>query len=54
MAAKYILGGLAALFIALAFARIARSRGGMHPQARAWLLIGVIFGVASGWLFYVS
>jgi hypothetical protein len=45
---------LSALFIALAFARVVGSRGGMHPQARAWLLIGVIFGAASGWLFYVS
>ena len=27
-------------------------RRGSHPQVRTWLLIGVIFGVVSAWLFY--
>jgi hypothetical protein len=54
MAAKYILGALSALFLALAFARIVGGRPGRHPQARVWLLVGVIFGVTSAWLFYRS
>jgi high-affinity Fe2+/Pb2+ permease len=48
VAAKYILAGLAAVFIVMALAR----GGPSHPQSRTWLLIGVIFGAVSAWLFY--
>jgi drug/metabolite transporter (DMT)-like permease len=48
MAAKYILAGLAVLFIVLGLVRGRPSR----PQSRTWLLIGVIFGVVSAWLWY--
>ena len=50
MAAKYILAALAVVFVALALAR-----GGLpRPQTRTWLLIGVIFGAVSAWLFYAT
>lgn len=50
MATKYILAGLAVLFVVLALAR-----GGLaRPQARTWLMIGVIFGAVSAWLFYAT
>ena len=47
MATKYILGGLAVAFILLALLR-----AGSAPQRRTWLIIGVIFGAVSVWLFY--
>jgi hypothetical protein len=52
MLAKYILGGLAAVFLAGAAFRLSGDRGLLHPQVRTWLLLGVIFGVVSAWLFY--
>lgn len=52
MLTKYILAGLAIVFIALALGRRASDRGRAAPQSRTWLLIGVIFGVVSAWLFY--
>jgi hypothetical protein len=51
VAAKYILASLSAVFLALAIGRMARG-GGTYPQSRTWLIIGVIFGVVSAWLFY--
>jgi hypothetical protein len=45
MLAKYILGGLAVVFlIATAI------RGPRSPQGRIWLVIAVIFGAVSLWL----
>ena len=52
MAAKYILAVLSAVFIALAIVRTAQTRGAAYPQIRTWLIIGVIFGGVSAWLFY--
>jgi hypothetical protein len=52
VATKYILGALSAVFLILAVSRMARAGGAAHPQARTWLVIGVIFGVVSAWLFY--
>jgi hypothetical protein len=49
---KYILGVLAIVFLALALARIAGGGAKAGGQARTWLLIGVIFGAVSAWLFY--
>jgi hypothetical protein len=49
--AKYILAGLSVLFFILAMSRMARGSGAGHSQARTWLIIGVIFGVVSAWLF---
>ena len=51
MAAKYILAALAVLFLVLGLARLSRGGGVTHPQARTGLLVGVIFGAVSAWLF---
>jgi hypothetical protein len=48
VAAKFILGGLALVFLVIGAAR----RGVSNGQSRTWLLIGIIFGVVSAWLFY--
>ena len=50
VAAKYILGSLAIAFIVAGGLRAWRV-GARHPQSRTWLLIGVIFGLVSAWLF---
>lgn len=54
MLAKYILAGLAAVFLAAAAIGTTGGRGWSHPQVRTFLLIGAIFSVVSGWLFYRS
>ena len=51
MDAKYILALLAVTFLAAALVRVARSGGISHPQTKTWLLIAVIFGAVSAWLF---
>jgi uncharacterized membrane protein HdeD (DUF308 family) len=52
VAAKYILAALAAAFLLAAAVRLLAAGGRRHPQGRSWLLIGVIFGIVSAWLFY--
>ncbi len=52
MLAKYILAGLAAVFLAAAVLRLTGDGGWSHPQVRTWFLLGVIFSVVSAWLFY--
>ena len=52
MAAKYILAGLSVVLLSLAVVRMARGGGKAHPQSRTWFLIGIIFAIVSGWLFY--
>ena len=51
MAAKYILAALAIVFLIPAFTRDA-GHGRMNPRGRTWLLIAVLFGLVSAWLFY--
>ena len=53
MAAKYILAALSVVFLSLAAIRFARAPAGtgLPPQAKTWLLVGVIFGGVSAWLF---
>ena len=46
MLAKYILATLAVAFLSAAL-----TRGPRTPQGRTWLLIAVIFGIVSSWLF---
>ena len=46
MLARYILGALAVIFLALG-----ASRGWRHPQGRTWLTVGAIFAAVSLWLF---
>jgi len=52
MAAKYILAALSIVFLVLAIARMTGGGTTSHPQARTWLIVGVIFGLVSAWLFY--
>jgi hypothetical protein len=52
MLAKYILAGLAVVFVVGAALRGAGHAGWSHPQAKAWLLLGVLFGAVSAWLFF--
>ena len=52
MAAKYILAVLAVVFLAAALRRMGRGGGLSHPQTKTWLLIAVIFGLVSAWLFF--
>jgi hypothetical protein len=52
MAARYILGCLAVVFLVLGTLRSFRD-GRVGPAARTWLLIGTIFALvsaSSGWL----
>lgn len=48
MAARYILGCLAVVFLVAATAVSVRE-GKLGPAARTWLTIGVIFGLVSLW-----
>lgn len=50
MAARYILGLLAIVFLTLGSVRSIRDRQ-IGPAARTWLLIGLIFGIVSAWLW---
>ncbi len=52
MAAKYILAVLGVVFLAAALMRLWRGGGIGHPQTKTWLLIGVIFGAVSVWLWF--
>jgi hypothetical protein len=51
VAAKYILAALAIVFFILAFTR-GGGRDRTNPRGRTWLLIAVLFGLVSAWLFY--
>ena len=53
MAAQYILGCLAVVFLVLGGLRSARD-GQVGSSARTWLMIGVIFGVVSVWLWLTT
>jgi hypothetical protein len=51
MAAKYILAGLAVVFLALAAVRIVHDAGRLGPGSRTWLLTGIIFATVSAYLW---
>jgi hypothetical protein len=51
MAAKYILGLLAAAFLVAAARRLARDGGALRPQSRTWFAIALIFATVSLYLF---
>jgi hypothetical protein len=53
MEARYILGSLAVVFLVLGGLRSALE-GKIGPAARTWLMIGVIFGVVSAWIWLSS
>ena len=48
MAAKYVLAALSAVFLVMGSVRAGLS----SSQSRTWLLVGVIFGAVSAWLWY--
>jgi len=50
MAAHYILGCLAVVFLVLGSVKSVRD-GKVGPAARTWFMIGVIFGVVSVWIW---
>jgi len=52
VATKYILAALSAVFIFMGGFGVFRDRGRLLSQSRTWLLIGVIFGAVSAWLFH--
>jgi hypothetical protein len=51
VAAKYILAGLAVVFLVAALMRLSRGGGVSHPQTTTWLLVAVIFAAVSAWLW---
>lgn len=52
MAAKYILPLVAAAFLLAALWRLSRDGFTLGPASRAWLMIAVLFGAVSGWLWW--
>ena len=50
MAAKYILAALAAVFLILGLGRFMRD-GRIGPASRTWLIVAVVFGLVSAWLW---
>jgi hypothetical protein len=52
MLAKYILPAVALVLLLAALVRLVRDGFKLGPASRTWLLIAVIFGVVSGWLWY--
>jgi hypothetical protein len=52
MNARYILAGVAALFLVMALARVARGGPFGAARARTWFLVAFIFGVVSLFLFF--
>ena len=51
MQARHILPVLAAVFLAFGGLRVIRAGGRIDPASRTWLLIAVIFGAVSLWLW---
>jgi hypothetical protein len=51
MDAKLIFAVLGPVFLLLGTAKW-MSSGRLHPQAKAWLIIGVIFSAVATWLWF--
>jgi hypothetical protein len=51
MNARLILFVLAGVFLVLAATRIARNAGRIDPAARTWLIVAILFGAVSIWLW---
>jgi len=54
MAAGFILGLLALVFLAAALWRLARDDFKLGPGSRTWLVVALIFGAVSGWLWWTQ
>jgi hypothetical protein len=50
---KYILAGVAIIFVVATAVRLTQSRR-LDPQSRTWLLISIIFGLVSAWLWVAT
>ena len=50
MAAKYIFGAAATIFLFATLFRLARD-GHIGPESKAWLVITIIFATVSTWLW---
>ena len=50
MNAAYILLVVGAVFLVAAIVRLKRDGGRLHPQAKTWFIIAVIFGAVGSWL----
>jgi hypothetical protein len=54
MLSKYIFSVLAVVFLLAALWRLARNGFRFSIASRTWLLIGLIFGAVSGWLWWLG
>lgn len=54
MLARFILAGLAAVFLGGVLVRVAGGQPLRHPQTKTWLIVGTIFAIVSLWLFRSS
>lgn len=54
MAARHILFVLALVFLGAAVWRLMRDGFALAPASRTWLLVALIFGAVSGWLWWVE
>jgi hypothetical protein len=52
MAAKYVLMLLAAVFLTAALWRLAHDGFKLVPASRAWLIVALMFGAVSAWLWW--
>jgi hypothetical protein len=51
LATKFILAGLAVVFLIAAVLRLGRDRGRIGPASKTWLIIAFVFGAVSLWLW---
>ena len=51
MAAKYILAILSVVFLLAAGLRLIRDCGRIAPASKTWLVVAVVFGAVSLWLW---
>lgn len=54
MSARIILSVLALVFLLAALWRLARDGFKLAPSSRTWLMVAVIFGAVSGWLWWTQ
>jgi len=54
MPAKYILPILAVIFLLAALQRLVRDGFRLAGASRTWLLVALIFGAVSGWLWWLD
>jgi hypothetical protein len=50
--ARYIFALVTMIFLGLGTARFIRGKAQYRTQGQIWLMMGVIFGAVSTWLYY--